>query len=121
MPFFSIFQAQYRRILSCRCTADTPQIDYSRYIAGRGQPPPGVLAATNNSRGTQSQKLQPFRAQKESQHLRTPRTEHMTLTELSAPPLRGIDSQVIVERPMDGEIEPFIRYKLERSSLIMHF
>ena len=43
----------------------------------------------------------------------------MTLTELSAPPLRGIDSQVvIVERPMDGEIEPFIRYKLERGSLI---
>ena len=30
-------QAAYRRILSCQCTADSPQIDYERYLASRGQ------------------------------------------------------------------------------------
>ena len=44
----------------------------------------------------------------DSRNLRV-NTEHMTLSELSAPPLRGIDSQVIVERTNGGETQPFIR------------
>ena len=95
---FALFlQAQYRRILSCRCTADTPQVDYSRYNAGRGPQPSGVLAATQ------------FRNPKDSHSQFRANTEHMTLRELSAPPLRGMDNQVVVERPMGGETEPFMR------------
>ena len=92
---FIFLQAQYRRILSCRCTADTPQVDYSRYNAGRGPQPSGVLA-TN------------FRNPKDS-HSQFANTEHMTLRELRPPPLRGMDNQVVVERPMGGETEPFMR------------
>jgi len=57
-----------------------------------------------------NQRLQTFRAQPDhnSRNLRV-NTEHMTLSELSAPPLRGIDSQVIVERTNGGETQPFIR------------
>ena len=90
-------QAQYRRIVSCRCTADTPQIDYSRYNAGRGPQPSGVLAATH------------FRNPKDSHSQFRANTEVMTLRELSAPPLRGMDNQIVVERPMGGETEPFMR------------
>ena len=60
---FPDLQAQYRRIISCRCTADTPQIDYSRYNAGRGQTQPGVLAATASNTTRGNQRLQTFRAQ----------------------------------------------------------
>jgi len=91
------FKAQYRRIVSCRCTADTPQIDYSRYNAGRGPQPSGVLAATH------------FRNPKDSHSQFRANTEVMTLRELSAPPLRGMDNQIVVERPMGAETEPFMR------------
>ena len=56
----------------------------------------GVLAATN------------FRNPKDS-HSQFANTEHMTLRELRPPPLRGMDNQVVVERPMGGETEPFMR------------
>ena len=33
---YFFFQAQYRRILSCRCTADSPPVDFGRTNANRG-------------------------------------------------------------------------------------
>ena len=127
-------QAQYRRILSCRCTADSPQIDYGRYLANRGgggagqqHHPTGVL---HHGPGTQSAR---FAARRQiSNDLRLTNTEQHQLENVTplrelrapAPPHssgnrveveRGggngcscIESQVTVER-IKEETEPFLK------------
>ena len=110
-------QAQYRRILSCRCTADSPQIDYGRYLANRGghQHPTGGLhhGATQSARFTRSQ-ANHDRSTRPAVHVHST-TEESDLTplrELRAPSSvagRVIEkSHVTVER-IKEETEPFLK------------
>ena len=87
-------------------------MDYGRYLAGRGQPPPGVLAGGMGAPTGATQSHRILRSQHENH--RRARTvlsnpECMTLRELKAPPQRALNSQVVIENPIIEEREPFLR------------
>lgn len=116
------FKAQYRRILSCRCTADSPQIDHSRYMAGRQTTTHHHSVLPGGRKRNQEQ---------QTLHTRVSTIhgsrEGISLRELRAPPSRpkGREQRVPVvvnacmEQPIvKDETEPFLQPALNQEGQI---
>lgn len=108
------FKAAYRRILSCQCTADSPQIDYERYLASRGQTQHG--GRRNQEQQTQHTRISTIHGNSEGISLRELRTQP------SRP--KGRDQRVPVvvnacmEQTIKDETEPFLQPALNQEGQI---
>jgi len=110
------FKAQYRRILSCQCTADSPQIDYGRYLASRGQTQHG--GRRNQEQQTQHTRISTIHGNSEGISLRE--------LQRAPPPSRpkGRDQRVPVvvnacmEQTIKDETEPFLQPALNQEGQI---